>query len=101
MILMFQTYFVFSRGKIKFIYDCEIKVNVKGQKECEGADTDVTVKEMSNADPDDDFEYEFESVTKSGNEKKYQLVQIFKACTKDFQNDIKKMFNLLKEHHLQ
>ena len=44
---------MFSRGKIKFIYDCEIKVELKGVKELEGIKTEVKIKELSNADLDE------------------------------------------------
>lgn len=92
---------MFSRGKIKFIYDCEIKLELKGLKEIEGAKTDITIKELSNADLDEDFEFEHESVNKKDNEKKHQLIQISKTCTKDIQKDIRKLFDELKEFYLK
>ena len=87
---------MFSRGKIKFIYDCEIKVELKGVKELEGIKTEVTIKELSNADLDEDFEFEVESVTKKDN-----LIAIFKTITKEIQSDVRKMFDEMKEYYMK
>ena len=92
---------MFSRAKIKFIYDCEIKVELKGVKELEGIKTEVTIKELSNADLDEDFEFEVESVTKKDNEKKYNLIAIFKTITKEIQSDVRKMFDEMKEYYMK
>ena len=48
---------MFSRGKIKFIYDCEIKLELKVLKEIEVVKKEITIKELSNADLDEDFEF--------------------------------------------
>ena len=92
---------MFSRGKIKFIYDCEIKVELKGVKEFEGVKTDVTIKELSNADLDEDFEFEVETVAKKDNGKKYNLIAIFKTVTKEIQNEVRKMFDEMKENYMK
>lgn len=92
---------MYSRGKIKFIYDCELHLDIEGVGEYKDAKSTVTIKEISNADLDDDFEFEFDSVTKKENNNKYQIIQIFKANKKNVQNDIRKIFDLFKEAQLK
>lgn len=92
---------MFSRGKIKFVYDCEIKVKIVGINELSGESTEITMNEVSNADLDDNFEFEYEKVSKKDNEDKYKLIQIFQTCKKDVQKDIRKLFDLLKEYYLK
>lgn len=92
---------MFSRGKIKFIYDCEIKLSIEGVGELEGAHSSITIKEISNADLDEDFEFEIDSVSKKENAKKYQIIEIFKANKKKVQDDIRKLFDELKEEYLK
>ena len=67
----------------------------------EGIKTEVTIKELSNADLDEDFEFEVESVTKKDNEKKYNLIAIFKTITKEIQSDVRKMFDEMKEYYMK
>ena len=45
-----DTYFVFSRGKIKYFYDCEIKLKINGidNEDTKGKTTTVTIKDISN-----------------------------------------------------
>ena len=78
-----------------------MSIEIEGVGELEGAKSKVTVKEMSNADLDEDFEWEIDSVSKKSNEKKYQIVEIFKANKKTVQNDIRKLFDQLKESQLK
>lgn len=59
------------------------------------------MNEVSNADLDDNFEFEYEKVSKKDNEDKYKLIHIFQTCKKDVQKDIRKLFDLLKEYYLK
>ena len=89
-----DTYFVFSRGKIKYFYDCEIKLKINGidNEDTKGKTTTVTIKDISNEDEDEYFNFEYES----GQTKKY-LVNIFKTLTKEIEEDIRNIFEELKE----
>jgi len=93
-----DTYFVFSRGKIKYFYDCEMKLKIKGidNEDTKGKTTTVTIKDISNEDEDDHFNFEYES----GQTKKY-LVNIFKTLTKEIEQDIRNIFEELKESYLK
>jgi hypothetical protein len=93
-----DTYFVFSRGKIKYFYDCEMKLKIKGidNEDTKGKTTTVTIKDISNEDEDDHFNFEYES----GQTKKY-LVNIFKTLTKEIEEDIRNIFEKLKESYLK
>jgi hypothetical protein len=93
-----DTYFVFSRGKIKYFYDCEMKLKIKGidNEDTKGKTTTVTIKDISNEDEDDHFNFEYES----GQTKKY-LVNIFKTLTKEIEEDIRNIFEKLKESFLK
>jgi hypothetical protein len=92
-----DTYFVFSRGKIKYFYDCEIKLKINGidNEDTKGKTTTVTIKDIDNEDEDDHFNFEYES----GQTKKY-LVNIFKTLTKEIEEDIRNIFEKLKESYL-
>ena len=93
-----DTYFVFSRGKIKYFYDCEIKLKINGidNEDTKGKTTTVTIKDISNEDEDDHFNFEYEN----GQTKKY-LVNIFKTLTKEIEEDIRNIFEKLKESFLK
>ena len=93
-----DTYFVFSRGKIKYFYDCEIKLKINGidNEDTKGKTTTVTIKDIDNEDEDDHFNFEYES----GQTKKY-LVNIFKTLTKEIEEDIRNIFEKLKESYLK
>ena len=93
-----DTYFVFSRGKIKYFYDCEMKLKIKGidNEDTKGKTTTVTIKDIDNEDEDDHFNFEYES----GQTKKY-LVNIFKTLTKEIEEDIRNIFEKLKESFLK
>jgi hypothetical protein len=93
-----DTYFVFSRGKIKYFYDCEIKLKINGidNEDTKGKTTTVTIKDIDNEDEDDHFNFEYES----GQTKKY-LVNIFKTLTKEIEEDIRNIFEKLKESFLK
>ena len=95
-IYFFQTYFVFSRGKIKFIYDCEIQVKLCGLNEDEGKSTTVTLKEVNNEEEDEHFQFEYES----GSSRKH-LNNICKTVEKEIEKDIRKIFSELKESFLK
>jgi len=49
-------YYVFIRGKIKFVYDCEFSLKIKGIKHLEGSELEVKISEINNHTLDDDFE---------------------------------------------
>ena len=93
-----DTYFVFSRGKIKYFYDCEMKLKINGidNEDTKGKTTTVTIKDISNEDEDEYFNFEYES----GQTKKY-LVNIFKTLTKEIEEDIRNIFEKLKESYLK
>jgi len=93
-----DTYFVFSRGKIKYFYDCEMKLKINGidNEDTKGKTTTVTIKDISNEDEDEYFNFEYES----GQTKKY-LVNIFKTLTKEIEQDIRNIFEELKESYLK
>ena len=93
-----DTYFVFSRGKIKYFYDCELKLKINGidNEDTKGKTSTVTIKDISNEDEDDYFNFEYES----GQTKKY-LVNIFKTLTKEIEEDIRNIIEKLKESFLK
>ena len=95
-IYFFQTYFVFSRGKIKFIYDCEIQVKLIGLNEDKGKSTTVTIKEMNNEDEDEHFEFDYESGSS-----RTHLNNICKTVEKELEKDIRKIFSELKDSFLK
>lgn len=93
---LFQTYFVFSRGKIKFLYDCQVKVKIAGVKNFEGLSTCVTIKNLNNEDEDERPEFEYESGDSSSSSKRFPLVQNFKASIKEIEIDLRKIFEEMK-----
>ena len=64
-------YYVFSGEKIKFLYNCEIKLKIKGENNYKG-NTTIIIKNINNEDEDKYFEYEFED-----NEK--ETTKLFKS----------------------
>ena len=95
-----QTYFVYSRGKIKYFYDCSIKLKIRGNKNYDNLTTKITIKEINNADEDDHFQYEFDSTDSNSTSKKYPLINNFKSAKNDIEKDIRKIFSELKESFL-
>ena len=88
-----QCYYVFSRGKIKYFYDCEIKLKIKGENNCKG-NTTITIKNMNNEDEDEHFEYEFDDNDKD-------ITKLFKSEKNLIENDIRNIFNEMKDYYLK
>ena len=95
---IFQTYFVFTRGKIKFFYDCSIKLKIKGIKDYEDLDTVITIKNLNNEDEDELPQYEYDSTDSKSTSKRFPLVQNFKNMKKEIETDILKIFDEIKSH---
>ena len=91
---------MYSRGKIKYFYDCSIKLKIKGNDDFEEISTVITIKEINNADEDDHFQYEFDSTDSNSTSKKYPLINNFKSAKNDIEKDIRKIFSELKESFL-
>ena len=98
-IYVIQTYFVFSRGKIKFFYDCKINLKIKGIKDYENLSTVVTIKNLNNEDEDELAEFEFDSSDSKSSSKRYPLVQNFKSVKSDIESDIRKIFDEMKAQY--
>ena len=96
-----QTYFVFSRGKIKFFYDCKITLKIKGIKDYENLNTKITIQNLNNEDEDELPSYEFDSSDSKSSSKQYPLVQNFKATKSEIEADIKKIFDEMKNYFSQ
>ena len=94
-----QTYFVFSRGKIKFFYDCKINLKIKGIKDYENLSTVVIIKNLNNEDEDELAEFEFDSSDSKSSSKSYPLVQNFKSVKSDIESDIRKIFDEMKAQY--
>ena len=95
-----DTYFVYSRGKIKYFYDCNIKLKIKGNSNYNNLMTTITIKEINNADEDDHFMYEYDSDDSKSTSKKYPLINNFKSAKDDVEKDIRKIFEELKNSFL-
>ena len=95
-----DTYFIFSRGKVKFLYDCSLKLKISGIKNFENLSTIVTINEISNEDEDDHFQYEYNSTDSDCSSKKFPLIQNFKNIKNEIEKDIRKIFEELKESFL-
>ena len=91
-----QTYFVFTRGKIKFFYDCSIKLKIKGIKDYENLETEITISNLNNEDEDEIPKYEYDSSDSKSTSKRFPLVQNFKSMKKDIEADIRKIFDEMK-----
>ena len=98
-ILLIQTYFVFTRGKIKFFYDCSVKLKIKGIKDYENLETVVTIKNLNNEDEDELPQYDYDSSDSKSSSKRYPLVQNFKDMKKEIESDIRKIFDEMKSHY--
>ena len=93
-----QTYFVFTRGKIKFFYNCSIKLKLKGINDYENLETVVTINNLNNEDEDELPSYEYDSTDSKSSSKRYPLVQNFKDAKKEIESDILKIFEEMKAH---
>ena len=93
-----QTYFVFTRGKIKFFYDCSIKLKIKGIKDYENLDTEITIKNLNNEDEDELPQYDYDSTDSKSTSKRFPLVQNFKNMKNEIEADIRKIFEEMKAH---
>ena len=91
---------MFSRGKIKYFYDCSLKLKIKGNNDYENLETTITIKEINNEDEDEHFQYEFDSIDSKSTSKKFPLVNNFKSAKDEVEKDIRKIFNALKESFL-
>ena len=87
---------MFTRGKIKFFYDCSIKLKIKGIKDYENLDTVVTIKNLNNEDEDELPQYEYDSSDSKSSSKRFPLVQNFKDMKKEIEADIRKIFDEMK-----
>ena len=93
-----QTYFVFTRGKIKFFYDCSIKLKIKGIKDYENLNTEISIKNLNNEDEDELPQYEYDSSDSRSSSKCFPLVQNFKDMKKEIESDILKIFDEMKSY---
>ena len=93
-----QTYFVFTRGKIKFFYDCSIKLKIKGINDYKDLNTVITIKNLNNEDEDELPTYEYDSTDNNSSSKRYPLVKNFKDAKKEIEADIIKIFDEMKSH---
>ena len=91
-----QTYFVFTRGKIKFFYDCSLKLKIKGIKDYENLETEITISNLNNEDEDELPKYEYDSSDSKSTSKRFPLVQNFKNMKKYIEADIRKIFDEMK-----
>ena len=92
---------VFSRGKIKYFYDCSLKLKIKGNNDYENLETTVTIKEINNEDEDEHFQYEYDSSHTKSTSKKFPLVNNFKSAKDEVEKDIRNIFNALKKSFLK
>ena len=90
---------MFTRGKIKFFYDCSIKLKIKGIKDYENLETVVTIKNLNNEDEDELPQYDYDSSDSKSSSKRYPLVQNFKDMKKEIESDIRKIFDEMKSHY--
>ena len=90
---------MFTRGKIKFFYDCSIKLKIKGINNYENLETVVTIKNLNNEDEDELPQYEYDSSDSKSSSKRYPLVQNFKDMKKEIESDIIKIFDEMKSHY--
>ena len=90
---------MFTRGKIKFFYDCSVKLKIKGIKDYENLETVVTIKNLNNEDEDELPQYDYDSSDSKSSSKRYPLVQNFKDMKKEIESDIRKIFDEMKSHY--
>ena len=90
---------MFTRGKIKFFYDCSIKLKIKGINDYENLETVVTIKNLNNEDEDELPQYDYDSSDSKSSSKCYPLVQNFKDMKKEIESDIRKIFDEMKRHY--
>ena len=91
---------MFSRGKIKYFYDCSLKLKIKGNNDYENLETTITIKEINNEDEDEHFQYDYDSSDSKSTSKKFPLVNNFKSARDEVEKDIRNIFNALKESFL-
>ena len=53
------------------MYDCSIKLKIKGNDDYDNLSTTITIKEINNADEDDHIMYEYDSDDSKSTSKKY------------------------------
>ena len=90
---------MFTRGKIKFFYDCGIKLKIKGIKDYENLQTTITIKNLNNEDEDELPNYDYDSSDSKSSSKCYPLIQNFKASKNEVEADLTKIFEEMKNHY--
>ena len=90
---------MFTRGKIKFFYDCSIKLKIKGIKDYENLDTEITISNLNNEDEDELPKYEYDSSDSKSSSKRFPLVQNFKDMKNEIESDIHKIFDEMKNYY--
>ena len=90
---------MFTRGKIKFFYDCSIKLKIKGIKDYENLDTEITISNLNNEDEDELPKYEYDSTDSKSSSKRFPLVQNFKDMKKEIETEIIKIFDEMKNYY--
>ena len=90
---------MFTRGKIKFFYDCSIKLKIKGIKDYENLNTEITISNLNNEDEDELPKYEYDSTDSKSSSKRFPLVQNFKDMKKEIESDINKIFDEMKNYY--
>ena len=73
-----------------------MKLRIKGNSNYNELTTIVTIKDISNADEDDNFLFEYDSDDSKSLSKKFPLVNNFKSAKAEVEKDIKHMFEELK-----
>lgn len=79
------------------MYDCSIKLIIKGNDDYDNLSTTITIKEINNADEDEHFQYEYDSDDSKSNSEKYPLVYNFKSTKDEVEKDIRNIFEELKK----
>ena len=92
---------VYSRGKIKYFYDCSLKLRIKGNDNYENLTTTIKIKEINNEDEEEHVQYEYDSTDSKSTSKRFPLVNNFKSAKNEVEKDIRKIFNELKESFLK
>ena len=90
---------MFTRGKIKFFYDCSITLKIKGIKDYENLDTEITISNLNNEDEDELPKYEYDSTDSKSSSKRFPLVQNFKDMKNEIESDIIKIFDEMKNYY--
>ena len=79
------------------MYDCSIKLKIKGNDDYDNLSTTITIKEINNADEDEHFQYEYDSDDSKSHSEKFPLVNNFKNAKDEVEKDIRNIFEELKK----